>query len=145
LISKCLADEVRSAIHGHRLVRESDVHVGEPESSLKRIGYPFLVETAGAYDPSINEHKRQFLTRRQCIECSFAFGTYQTVQIGFLEAEFASDVFLQLCLQNLETPLQRKLSSSTFGEYPKRRLKRITAVSPTTSTTGFRYDLHNDF
>ena len=92
-------------------------------SSLpQRICYQNHVQLTGADDLVPCYHERQLLPCCQSIQGCISFRTDQTTEIDFNEVDIECQSFSDLCLQDLETPLQWKLSSRTFREDAQCRL-----------------------
>lgn len=113
-------------------------------SSFHYLGNSGHIEPARTRERVADDDKRELPTIRQRIDGSISFLTGQTVEFRFLEANSSAHHFVYLCLQDLEAPLERELSSRTFRIPGQSGLKSVAAIGPAASSAAFVDDLYDD-
>lgn len=103
--------------------------------SCHRFGNRTRLKGASAHNRPLKDDQRVLSAGGKRSDGCVTIRAHKCEQIGFLDANRSSSQLTYSCLQDLETPLQRKFSTRALGIPVQRKLGLVAAVAPATSST----------
>lgn len=105
----------------------------------------FRIKASSADDLIAEDDEGQSVPPCQGIQSCTTLVSRKTEEVRLNKGDYCTQADFHLCLQDLETPLQRHLSSRTLDDNSEAGLKRVAAVRAAPSTTcRFGNDLNDD-